>query len=487
MLTKETVTRLRDVDAEEVVIGMALSRKESLSAAVLDYLESDDFSLSDTRLIFDAIKEMSLNGLTLFDEVNVARALNAKGKLKEAGGRARLISLQAKVPIPPPEATELKTYVDTLKEKTMRRRMMDAAQALQDAAGSPETAPTDGIARTAIALMDIEKGEAKGTKDASDVMQEAFESVINMFNGQSQEGSIKTGIDSLDSLLYAINPTDFVIIGARPAMGKTAFAENIMENVVLKQGIPVAFFSLEMSAEQIGIRMLLSQSGISSADVQAGNIGEGALAVLEATRDELAKAPFYIDDHAPMDITSIMSQARKLKAEKNIGLIIIDYIQLLTGNRTHDGRQQEVSDISRSLKILAKELDIPVIALSQLNRGVENRPDKRPQMSDLRETGSLEQDADIIMFLYRDDYYHPDTPDQGITEAIVAKHRNGKIGTARMHFDKGTTHFSDAGPAPSPPSVEQKDGLPNEEDSIPSAQPVSSMPAPVQIEVLSEN
>lgn len=434
---------LQDTDTEAAILGILLLEHGAGADIIMEQLSEADFTGTENRIIFEAIRDMFLAGQTDFNEITVDQKLKEKGQSQTVGGKIRLTNLQAKAPYPLPEKDDIQGYVDILKEKTMRRSMYEAGAALQKAAHAPEVKPLDGISLAEHSLMDISTQGDRKAADTPAVMDEAFSYLVDMYNSKPPEGAITTGIHGLDEILTSINPTDFMIIGARPAMGKTAFAANILENVALKQGKYVCLYSLEMSSAQIGARMLLSQSGISSERLRQGNLSSTDMMILEDTRDKLKTAPLFIDDRVPLDISTIISRSRKLKAEKNLGLIIIDYLQLMTGARGNDGRQQEVSDISRSLKMLAKELKIPVIALSQLNRSLEARNDKRPQMSDLRESGSLEQDADIVVFLYRDDYYHPDTQEQGVTEAIVAKHRNGPIGTVKMLFNKDTTHFCD--------------------------------------------
>ena len=442
-MSNENNLRLQDTDTEEAILGLMMIKGTELADIVMERLTEDDFTMPENRMVFSAIKEMLIEGQTKFDELTVSQRLMEKNQYQDVGGKVRLTGLQSKVPYPVPNKDEVNSYINILRDKTLRRNMFTAGAELQKAAHSLDVKPFDGISITEKTLMDLSNSSDGIVQDTATVMQNALEYILGLYNGKPPEGSIVTGIKGLDSILTAIYPTDFVIIGARPSMGKTAFATNILENVALNQRKYVVLYSLEMSAKQIGARMIFSQSGISSERVRRGELGEAEFSLLEGAMAKLQKAPILIDDRAPLDIANIISRSRKLKAEKNLGLIIIDYLQLMTGVRGTDGRQQEVSDISRALKLLAKELNVPIVALSQLNRSLEMRNDKRPQMSDLRESGSLEQDADIILFLYRDDYYHPDTQEQNITEAIVAKHRNGKLGTAKMYFAKDTTHFYD--------------------------------------------
>lgn len=435
---------LQDVDTEEAILGLALMKKDEVLDLIVERLTENDFTMAENRMVFNAIREMFIEGQTGFNEITVEQRLQEKGQAQSVGGKVRLTSLQSKVPFPVPCRDEVDIYINILKDKTLRRDMFETGAKLQNAANALEISPIDGISCAEKSLMDLSNNNNDKVVDTATAMENAYTYLMNMYNGRPPEGAIKTGIGSVDQILTSINPTDFVVIGGRPAMGKTAFAGNILENVALKQGKYVALFSLEMSSNQIGARMILSLSGISSESIRRGELTESDIICLEEAMKKLKAASFFIDDRAPLDLATIITRSRKLKVEKNVGLIMIDYLQLMnSGTKRSDGRQQEVSEISRSLKMLAKELEVPIIALSQLNRSLESRNDKRPQMSDLRESGSIEQDADIIMFLYRDDYYNPKTEDQGITEVIVAKHRNGPTGTAKMYFSKDTTHFYD--------------------------------------------
>ena len=287
---------------------------------------------------------------------------------------------------------------------------------------------------------------AKDTKTFSSIKElllNAFQRVKKLHESKGGLTRLSTGFRDLDKLTYGLTPSDFIIVAARSSMGKTAFALNIATHVALRQQKSVAFFSLEMSEEQLTQRLLCAGTGIDSGRMQTGNLEDGDWDRMIKAGDRLSQAQLHIDDTASISVMELRTKARRLKADQGLDLIVIDYLQLMQGkSESRDGnRQQEISGISRSLKALARELKIPVIALSQLSRSVESRPVKKPLMSDLRESGSLEQDADLVMLLYREDYYEEDTPDKNIAEVIVAKHRNGPVGTVRLFFQKEFTRF----------------------------------------------
>ena len=433
-------TNLIDDTAEKLILGLMLSGKIDIGH-VMETLDEDDFSLPDAHNVYSTMKEMYGRGERALDEVTVSERLAEKGQLEKVGGRARLINYQTAIPLSALQDADIDTYMNIVKEKSLRRKLNSAGRKLVELSSSSEANPSETLGKAELELMQIGSSVAKDRKEISEVLEESFKRLLELNAGKIPEGSITTGFHGIDDILNTINPSDFIVIGARPAMGKTALALNIMNNVA--EQTPVAFFSLEMSAEELGSRMILSASGVTSEDIRHGLVNITGIDRMQNAVKKLSSAPIYIDDRSPMDIAAILSSARKLKAEKGIGLIIIDYLQLLKGFSRKDGRQQEVSDISRALKLLAREINVPIIALSQLNRLLESRNDKRPQMSDIRESGSLEQDADAVLFLYRDEYYNPDSPDKGVTEVIVSKHRKGRTGTAKLYFDANTTHFFD--------------------------------------------
>ena len=283
----------------------------------------------------------------------------------------------------------------------------------------------------------------KGFSVIKDVLIESFAEIEKLYNQKEPITGVPTGFSDLDYKTAGLHNSDLVLIAARPAMGKSAFALNIASNAAIKANVPVVIFNLEMSKSQLVNRMLCSEAMVDSNKIRTGKIEEDDWGKLATALGPLSEAPIYIDDTPGISITEIRAKCRKLKLEKNIGLIVIDYLQLIQGSgKRNSSREQEISEISRSLKILAKELDVPVIALSQLSRAAEQRQDHRPMLSDLRESGAIEQDADIVMFLYRDDYYNPDTEKKNIAEVILAKHRAGSTGTVELLWMGSYTKFA---------------------------------------------
>ena len=288
-----------------------------------------------------------------------------------------------------------------------------------------------------------QKKNTKGYTSLKDVLVESFEKLEELYNQKGRISGLSTGFMDLDLKTSGLHNSDLIIVAARPAMGKSAFAINIATNIAVQSGKGVAIFNLEMSKEQVGNRILCSEAMVDSNKIRTGQIEDDDWVKLASTLSRLSEAPIYIDDTAGISIMEIRAKCRKLKIEKDIGLVVIDYLQLIQGSgKRNASREQEISEISRSLKILAKELDIPVIALSQLSRGVEKRDDKRPMLSDLRESGAIEQDADIVMFLYRDDYYNEDSEKKNVAEVILAKHRGGSTGTVDLAWLPSYTKFA---------------------------------------------
>ena len=288
----------------------------------------------------------------------------------------------------------------------------------------------------------MQKKSKTGYTSIKDVLVESFTKLEELYNQKQHVTGVPTGFIDLDRMTAGLHGSEFILIAARPAMGKSAFALNIATYAATRANVPVAIFSLEMSKEQVGNRILCSEALVDSNNVRTGDLNDEELSKLAETSGELSQAPIYIDDTAGITITEMRARCRKLKLEKNIGLVVVDYLQLIQGSGKTSGREQEIAEISRSLKILAKELEIPVIALSQLSRAVEARDDHRPMLSDLRESGSIEQDADIVMFLYRDDYYNEDSPEKNVAEVIIAKQRAGSTGTVKLAWIGNYTKFA---------------------------------------------
>ena len=362
------------------------------------------------------------------------------GKFDQVGGLEYLAVLPEKVPT----TTNIDKYIKIVEEKSLLRNLIRTANDMI-AAGYDQTEDVEDIMNVAEKkIFDIlQNKNSKGYASIKDVLVGTFAELERLYNQKGYITGVETGFNDLDMKTSGFHKSDLIIIAARPAMGKSAFAINIATHAAVSNNVPVVIFNLEMSKEQVANRILCSEAMVDSNKIRTGKIDDNEWIKLANASGRLADAPIYIDDTPGISVTEIRAKCRKLKLEKDIGLVVIDYLQLVqgSGKRLIGSREQEISEISRSLKILAKELDIPVIALSQLSRGAEKGDDKRPMLSDLRESGAIEQDADIVMFLYRDDYYNQDSEKKNIAEVILAKHRGGSTGTVELGWMGNYTKF----------------------------------------------
>jgi len=425
-----------DVDAEQAILGSMLTDKDAVIAA-LEVLKEDAFYREDNKLIFGAISNLYLRNEPI-DIITVKAELVEMGDLEKAGG----IEYLAELPLKVPTTANVERYVKIVEEKYILRNLISTSNELI-ALGYDETEEVDSIMDVAERrIFDLaQKKNSKGYTSMKDVLVDSFTELEKLYNMKGNLAGLPTGFTDLDTKLAGLHNSDLIIVAARPAMGKSAFAINIAANVAVQSNVPVAIFNLEMSKEQIGNRILCSEAMVDSNKIRTGQIDDEDWTKLAGTIGRLSDAPIYIDDTPGITITEIRAKCRKLKLERDIGLVVIDYLQLISGSGKAGSREQEISEISRSLKILAKELNIPVIALSQLSRGAEKREDKRPMLSDLRESGAIEQDADIVMFLYRDDYYNEDSDKKNVAEVIVAKQRSGSTGTVELAWLPSYTKF----------------------------------------------
>lgn len=425
----------QNIDAEQAVLGTILADGENIYK-VIEALKPEDFYREAHRLIYKTMLSLNEQGepITL---LTTTEALKQSGELDRAGGVSYIASLLT-MAVP---ATTLESHAEIIEEKAILRHLIDLSEKIKRLSYNENDAET--ILEEAERLV-LEVGMKRNQQSYTavrDIVYDAIERIEFLYQNRGNITGIPTHFYDLDRMLNGLQKSDLVIIAARPAMGKTSFCLNIAQNAALKSGIPVAVFSLEMSKEQLVTRMLTSEAMVDQHRVRAGELTDEDWLRLTEVAGILAKAPIYIDDTPGLSIRELRARARRLKQERNIGLVIIDYLQLLGGSRRVESRQQEISEISRSLKGLAKELDVPVLALSQLSRAVEARQDKKPIMSDLRESGSLEQDADIVMFIYREEYYKPETEKRSIAEIIIAKQRNGPTGVVELGFLKEFTKF----------------------------------------------
>ena len=426
-----------DLEAEQAIIGSMLTDKDAVISSI-EVLKEDDFYREDNKAIYAAILNL-YNRSEPIDIITVKSELEAMGKFEQVGGLEYLAELPEKVPT---TANAIK-YIKIVEEKSILRKLIKTANEIIELGYSPTEEVEDIMDGAEKKIFDImQQKNQKSYTPIKDVLVESFTKLEELYNRKQHITGVPTGFTELDYKTAGLHGSDLVLIAARPAMGKTAFALNIATNASVRAKVPVAVFSLEMSKDQLVNRILCSEAMVDSNKVRTGKLEENDWTKLAETIGPLSEAEIYIDDTPGISIMEIRAKCRKLKLEKNIGMVVIDYLQLVQGSNKRIGsREQEISEISRSLKILAKELNVPVIALSQLSRAAEQRPDHRPMLSDLRESGAIEQDADIVMFLYRDDYYNEDSEKKDIAEVIIAKHRGGSTGTVELLWLGSYTKF----------------------------------------------
>ncbi len=437
----------QNIEAEQSVLGAMLIDKEAIAKAT-EILTADDFYREAHRVVFSAMLEL-YNKNEAVDMVTITDILRRENKLEDVGGIAYITALANAVPT----AANIKYHADIVEEKSVLRQLVRVSTEIAAMSYEANYELNVFLDTAQSRILDIANRKKKSDfTSIGDVLLESAKRIEDILNNKGGLIGLPTGFADLDRLTSGLHPSDFIILAARPSMGKTALALNIVQNAALRAhkkvgGEPrsVAFFSLEMSKEQLVTRMLCAEASLDSQRLRTGEMSERDWTAFWDACDVLSKAKIYIDDTAGLTVMDMRSRARRLKVEHGLDLIVVDYLQLMqgSGRRNSSGdRQQEVSEISRSLKALARELNVPVLALSQLSRGVEARQVKRPMLSDLRESGSLEQDADIVAFLYREDYYNKETENKH-TELIIAKHRNGPVDTVNLFFHKQYTRFAD--------------------------------------------
>jgi replicative DNA helicase len=427
----------QNLEAEQCVLGSVLLQQGAL-AKILDLLIPEDFYREAHKIIFTAM-------VSLFEKnepqdiITVTNILKNKNQLDELGGPAYLANLTDIVPV----AANITYYAKIIRSKAILRRLIQTSTEIA-ARCYEEQDDIDRLVDDAEqTIFEISHSKSNQAFQAlSKIIPETFKKIERLAEKKELITGVPTGYDDIDKITAGLQSSDLIILAGRPSMGKTALAMNIVQNASIFNKIPVGVFSLEMSKEQLGMRMLCSVSRVNSQELRTGFIRDTDWPKLARATGILSEAPIFIDDSPAISVLEMRAKSRRLKAEHNIGLVVVDYLQLMRGRSGAERREQEISEISRSLKAMAKELDLPVIALSQLNRSLESRPNKRPQLSDLRESGAIEQDADVICFLYRDEVYNKseDNPKRGIAEIIIGKQRNGPTGTVELTFiDKFTT------------------------------------------------
>ena len=427
----------QNVEAEQAVLGAIFLVPSSLILAS-EILIPEDFYRSAHQKIFLVMLKLNDKGKAV-DLVTVTEELSATKQLEEVGGVPYLTELASSVPT----AANIEYYARIVEEKSVLRRLINTATGIAQDGYSREDEVESLLGEAEKSIMEVASRKNAGAfHNIKDVLVRTYDNIELLHNRVGDITGIPTGFNDLDHMTAGFQRNDLIIVAARPSVGKTAFALNIAQNVATKTDENVAIFSLEMGAEQLVMRMLCAEGNINAQNLRTGSLTDEDWRKLTLAMGSLSNAGIFIDDTPGVRISEIRSKCRRLKQEHGLGMILIDYLQLIQGNgRSGENRQQEVSEISRSLKALARELEVPVIALSQLSRGVEQRQDKRPMMSDIRESGSIEQDADIVAFLYREDYYDKETENQNVIEIIIAKQRNGPVGTVQLAFVKEYNKF----------------------------------------------
>ncbi len=428
----------QNLEAEQSILGGILLENNALNN-VIEVLDVNDFYSESHRKIFSAIVELSEKSEPS-DLVTLCNILRNNSQLDKVGGEAYLASLVDSVP----SAANIAYYSKIVKEKAILRRLIGAATEILNESYNSSADIDNVLDEAEHAIFEISENKIKPTFfPIREIIKDSFRTIEKLFEKKALITGVSTGFKKIDELTSGLQKSDLIIIAGRPSMGKTAFAINVAQHASIEHNVPVAIFSLEMSKEQLAFRMLSSEGRVDSQKLRKGWLGETDWPKLTTAAGKLSEAPIFIDDTPAISVLEMKAKTRRLKAEKGLGLVVLDYLQLMRGRDSSTPREQEISEISRSLKALAKELGVPVVALSQLNRQVEARSDKRPQLADLRESGAIEQDADVILFIYRDELYNKseDNPERGFAEVIIGKQRNGPTGMARLVFQEQYTRF----------------------------------------------
>ncbi len=428
------------IQAEQSVLGGLMLDNQTWDQ-VADKVSEDDFYRKDHRLIFSAIAELAEKQQP-FDVVTLSEVLERQGRLDEVGGLAYLGTLAKDTP----SAANIVAYANIVRDRSVLRQLIHVGTEISDSAFNPEGRETSEILENAerevFKIAEQRQRGQGGFHSIKNLLADAVDKIETLFEMEGNITGASTGFTDFDEMTSGLQPADLIIVAGRPSMGKTTIAMNIAENVAIQGDKPVAVFSMEMPGEALAMRMMSSLGRIDQHKVRTGKLEEDEWPRLTSAINLLAETKLFIDDTPALTPTEVRSRARRLQREHGqLGLIVLDYLQLMQSPSSGDNRVQQISDISRGLKALAKELNVPVIALSQLNRNLEQRPNKRPVMSDLRESGAIEQDADLIVFVYRDEVYNEDSPDKGIAEIIIGKQRNGPLGTVRLTFLGKYTRF----------------------------------------------
>jgi replicative DNA helicase len=424
-------------EAEQSVIGSMIMDKDAIVAAS-EVITNTDFYEQQYAILYETMLE-------LHNEGRPVDLVTLQDRLKEKDVPPQVCSLEfiRDLVTAVPTSANVRYYAQIVRDKAVLRRLIKVSEETANECYLDKEKLDVIMEKTEKQVFDIVQN--RGTKEFTDIKEVVLRSIDSIEAAAKNQGSVTgvaTGFYDLDYKTAGLQPSDLILIAARPSMGKTAFVLNIAEYVALKSNVTTVVFSLEMSQDQLVKRMLAMNSRVDSQAIRTGSLSGEDWALLMESARVIGNSNLVIDDTSAISVSELRSKCRKLKLEKNLGLVIIDYLQLMTGSKKAESRQQEISEISRSLKSLAREINVPVVALSQLSRAVEQRPDKRPMLSDLRESGAIEQDADIVMFIYRDDYYNKDTEEPGVSEIIIGKQRNGPVGTVKLAWQANFTKFA---------------------------------------------
>jgi replicative DNA helicase len=429
----------QNLDAEESVLG-AMMLSPGAIGAVSEILDAGDFYRESHAKVYRAALALYARGEPV-DAITLVDELEQRGELEDAGGRTRVHELAALVPA----SANAGHYARIVREMATLRGLIRAGSEISQLGWERVGEPADLVDRAEQIVFDLSQSRVSTEfSHIEALLKESFERITALYEAGEEITGVPSGFRDVDRLTSGFQPGNLVIVAARPSMGKSALGLCMAANIAIRNQVPVALFTLEMSKAEVTQRLMCSEAKVESQRLRSGKLAPDDWPRLTAACDKLAKAPIYVDDTGSITMMEIRSKARRLKSkEPTLGMIVVDYLQLMTSGSNAESRVQEVSQISRNLKILARDLDVPILAMSQLSRAVEQRHDKRPILSDLRESGSIEQDADLVAFIYRDEYYNDDSPDQGLAEVILAKHRNGPTGTEKLSFLKRYAKFAD--------------------------------------------
>ncbi len=424
-------------EAEESLLGSMLISADVIPI-VTEVVKAEDFYREAHQKIFQGVVDLYSRGEPA-DPITLAEELKTKGILEGVGGKPYIHTLISSVPT----AANAKYYAEIIERNAVIRGLIRAGtEIVKQGYEAPEDVEATIDKAENLIFNVSQRRISERFIPIKDLLTESFEQIEKLYEKRTHVTGLPTGFVELDKLTSGLHPSDLIVIAARPSMGKTSLALGVVANLGLQYKVPVAAFSLEMSRHQLAQRLMCAEARVDAQTLRTGTLKEEDWPKLSNAVGRLAEAPIFIDDTANITIMEVRAKARRLMARENLGLIVVDYLQLMQGDARSENRQQEISEISRALKILGRELNVPVIAISQLSRAVEQRQDKRPLLSDLRESGAIEQDADLVLFIYRDDYYHRDSDDKGVAEIIISKHRNGPTGLVKLAFLEHYTKFA---------------------------------------------